>query len=76
VRSRDAIDALNNELVRRLQAGELDHIWMAPPDIIDWADTKGFRYLRKRSPLFPDLDVAAAQQLTRLFDYLPYLSAQ
>lgn len=58
VRSRDAIDVLNNELVRRLQAGELDDIWMAPPDIIDWADAKGFRYLRKRSPLFPDLDVA------------------
>lgn len=58
VRSKGAIDYLNGTLVERLKAGDLEHIWMAPPDILEWADVKGFRYLRKRSADVPDLDTA------------------
>lgn len=58
IRSKDTIEHLNAELVSRLKAGNLEHIWMAPPEILEWADVKGFRYLRKRSADVPDLDVA------------------
>jgi uncharacterized protein (TIGR04141 family) len=58
VRSKATIDYLNSVLVDRLKAADLEHIWMAPPDILDWADVKGFRYLRKRSANVPDLDTA------------------
>lgn len=56
VRSKATISDLNETLVNRLKANDLEHIWMAPPDILDWADVKGFRYLRKRSADVPDLD--------------------
>lgn len=58
IRSTLAISALDTELIRRLQARELDHIWMAPYEVIDWADTKGFKFLRKRADLVSDLDIA------------------
>ncbi|WP_347303668.1 TIGR04141 family sporadically distributed protein [Croceibacterium sp. TMG7-5b_MA50] len=58
VRPSHQIAKLNDELIARLQRGELDHIWMAPPEIVDWADVKGFRYCRKRSDLHTDLDPA------------------
>lgn len=58
VRSRATIDYLNGALVDRLKAADLEHIWMAPPDILEWADVKSFRYLRKRSADVPDLDTA------------------
>ncbi|WP_288198635.1 TIGR04141 family sporadically distributed protein [uncultured Pleomorphomonas sp.] len=57
VRSKDTIDCLNCILVDRLKAGDLENIWMAPPEILEWADVKGFRYLRKRSADVPDLDI-------------------
>lgn len=58
VRSKLLISHLNGVLLQRLKAGELEHIWMAPPEVLDWADVKGFRYLRKRSPDVPDLEPA------------------
>lgn len=58
VRSKALIAHLNEVLVERMKASELEHIWMAPPDILDWADVKGFRYLRKRSADMDDLDPA------------------
>lgn len=58
VRSKPTIDYLNGALVDRLKAADLEHIWMAPPDILEWADVKSFRYLRKRSADAPDMDMA------------------
>lgn len=58
VRSKATIDRLNGVLVHRLQTASLEHIWMAPPDILEWADVKGFRYLRKRSDDVSDLDIS------------------
>lgn len=56
VRSKAAIGELDEILLEQLKAGHLDQIWMAPPEIIDWADVKGFRYLKKRSQDVPDLE--------------------
>jgi uncharacterized protein (TIGR04141 family) len=49
-------DALNAELVQRLSQGHLDKIWMAVPEVLDWANISGFRYIRpKRAKLIDDL---------------------
>jgi uncharacterized protein (TIGR04141 family) len=59
VRDPQKIAELNHWLIDRLDSGDLEKIWMAPPEIIDWVDTKGFRYGgKKRDELQLDLDVA------------------
>jgi uncharacterized protein (TIGR04141 family) len=51
---------LNDWLVERLKANDLDKVWMAPPSIMDWVDLKGFRYgAPKRGELQADMDAAA-----------------
>ena len=67
VRDRKTLDTLDTLLLGRLNAKTLDKIWMAPPDILDWVDVKGFRYAkRKRSELQNDMD--APTFLTTLGD--------
>ena len=49
-------DALNTELVQRLGQRQLDKIWMAVPEALDWAAISGFRYMRpKRAEMIDDL---------------------
>jgi len=60
IRSTSMCDALNELLIKRIPVGELEKIWMAVPDIVNWPDVKGFRYLKaKRADLCDDLDVPA-----------------
>jgi uncharacterized protein (TIGR04141 family) len=48
---------LDKQLVRDLARGKGD-AWLAPPEIIDWASTAGFRYSsRKSATLYEDLDI-------------------
>jgi len=50
--------ALFTLLTQRLVKGNLDKVWMAVPEIIDWADLKGFRYRQAhRAPLHDDLKI-------------------
>jgi uncharacterized protein (TIGR04141 family) len=52
------IEELNNILLERLKNNQFDRIWMAVPEVIDWVDIKGFRYLRaKEAALKDDLDI-------------------
>jgi uncharacterized protein (TIGR04141 family) len=56
VRNETVEDALNAELVQRLSMNHLDKIWMAVPEVLDWANISGFRYIRpKRGDLRGDL---------------------
>jgi uncharacterized protein (TIGR04141 family) len=49
-------EALDQQLVAKLRRGDLDYAWLAVPEIIDWARTKGFKYRNARSaPEHPDL---------------------
>ena len=58
VRDRKTVNLLNGLLLARLENRTLEKIWMVPPDIIDWVDVGGFRYLKpKRANLEPDLDI-------------------
>lgn len=51
---------LNGKLIEKIKAEEFEKIWMAVPETIDWADTKGFRYLRpRRAELRDDISIEA-----------------
>ncbi len=58
VRDSRTLKRLDGWLQQRLEARQLEKIWMAPPSVVDWVDIKGFRYARKKqAELRLDLDV-------------------
>jgi uncharacterized protein (TIGR04141 family) len=60
VRDEMVENALNAELVQRLSQNHLDKIWMAVPEVLDWANISGIRYIRpKRGELRGDLALEA-----------------
>ncbi|WP_420590766.1 TIGR04141 family sporadically distributed protein [Bacterioplanoides sp.] len=44
------VDALDELVVTKLNRGEIDGLWMSPPEIIDYMDFSGFVY-RQRDPI-------------------------
>jgi len=51
-------DELNARLVQRINQNALDKIWMAVPEVVDWATLSGFRHIRaKRAELQDDLHI-------------------
>jgi len=58
IRNKTAIDKLDESLLERLKARQLEKIWMAVPEVVDWVDIKGFRYIRSsKGNLALDLNV-------------------
>lgn len=58
VRNKRIEEELNGLLVERMNADNLDKIWMAVPEVVNWPDISGFRYLQaKRADLEDDLDM-------------------
>lgn len=52
------VEALNGKLVESINRREVERIWMAVPEIIDWNRVTGFRYsMGKRSPRVYDVRV-------------------
>jgi len=51
------IEKLNRSLVKRIKSKNLEKLWMAIPEIIDWADVEGFSYQTKKSDesIFDDI---------------------
>lgn len=59
VRNGAVEDELNARLVQRINQSDLDKIWMAVPEIVDWASIAGFRHVRaKRAELHDDLNIS------------------
>jgi uncharacterized protein (TIGR04141 family) len=59
VRDRTREDALNATLLAKIQQKDFDKVWMAVPEVIQWEDVAGFRYIRKkRADLHDDLHLA------------------
>lgn len=49
---------LNSRLIEQINGNDLGKIWMAVPEIVDWSDIRGFRYIRaKHAVLKDDLDL-------------------
>ncbi|MBI2270272.1 MAG: TIGR04141 family sporadically distributed protein [Bacteroidetes bacterium] len=57
IKNHKLIENLNAELLRRLNAKELDKLWMSVPDLIDWWDVKGFKYLPRQDKLSDDISI-------------------
>lgn len=59
IRDPVVLNDLNAQLVENIKKNDFDKTWMAPPEVLDWVDVKGFRYARpKRADIKPDLDLA------------------
>lgn len=72
VRDSGKIAELDDWLVGRIAADDIEKIWMAPPSIIDWADVAGFRYGgAKRPALKADLETS---EFLEIFDEAPSLA--
>ena len=72
VRDQKHIDGLDALLIGKLFAGNLEKIWMAPPEILDWVAVAGFKYSRrKNAELHLDLDIT--DFVASLGDKLPDL---
>lgn len=58
VRDVSVIEGLNDLLVARMKNEENESLWLAPPEIIDWDRTDGYRYnQRMRGEHVDDMDI-------------------
>jgi len=58
VKDQQVILILNTQLINGLNKTADIDVWLAIPEIIDWADFNGFKYsVRKRDDLIEDLDI-------------------
>jgi len=56
VRDRLQLERLDQALVRKIKRSRTEKIWLAPPEIIDWDDIRGFTYRSAQSArLYSDL---------------------
>ncbi|MEG3180777.1 TIGR04141 family sporadically distributed protein [Sphingomonas sp. LT1P40] len=59
IRNPVRVTELNKWLVTKMAAAEIESIWLAPPEIVDWVKIKGFKYgAPKRGTLHDDLEMA------------------
>lgn len=54
VSDKSLVHSLDDELCRYIEA-RASEAWLAVPEVIDWSDTAGFDYLRKRDGIQSDL---------------------
>lgn len=47
---------LDHALEARIRDGDLEKIWLMPPEILDWADIDGFKFRNKNAPLCQELE--------------------
>ncbi len=58
------IEKLDEELVNRIKGENLDKIWLAVPEVIEWSGIEGFKYSKSSQDQFEDL---------HLLDFKAYL---
>jgi uncharacterized protein (TIGR04141 family) len=44
VKGKETVELLDFLMVDKIEKRELDHCWLAAPDIVDWSSVRGFRY--------------------------------
>lgn len=49
------IDSLNTKLIEEIKNDNLEKIWMAVPEIVEWSDVSGFSYKNKKEDLVDDI---------------------
>jgi uncharacterized protein (TIGR04141 family) len=60
VRNAVTVEKLDGLLLKKIEDEDFSKVWMAVPEVVDWVDIKGFRYLkRKEADVVDDLDIKA-----------------
>ncbi len=62
VKDTHLIDRLNSEMITAINNGSTD-IWMAVPEIIDWAEIRGFKY--NGAEIYDDIDISIVKDSFR-----------
>jgi len=57
VRNPKLVESLNNQLVQKIKDENLENLWMAVPEIVDWHNLEGFSYQGKKEDLKDDIDI-------------------
>ena len=52
------ITRLDKTIESRIRAGDLEKIWLMPPEILDWSDVDGFKFRSQNCPLCQELEFA------------------
>ena len=55
ISKRTVIDELDEAVVQKIIAGDLDGVWMAVPEVIDWQSVDGFQWSGRQQPLRHDV---------------------
>jgi uncharacterized protein (TIGR04141 family) len=69
ISSRALVDELDEAVIQRISTGDMDSIWMAVPEVIQWERVEGFRWPGRRSPQHHDV------HLQGFLDSLPNLQS-
>lgn len=51
------VEKLDGILLQRLNDRHLSNIWMAVPELLDWSDIKGFKYLLRQNDFSDDISL-------------------
>lgn len=71
IRDPQLILDLNQQMIDKLQAKELDKIWLAVPEIIDWTNFDVFKYsTSKNKPDYDDIHINSFLESLKNFDDL------
>ena len=54
-KDKSTISLLDNTLIKNIRSKTIETIWMAVPEIIEWADVDGFKYPKCKDYLFEDI---------------------
>lgn len=57
------VSFLDNEIVDLYNAKDFTKLWLAIPDLIDWENTSGFRYLPKDQNIYDDIEISQYSQV-------------
>lgn len=63
IKDKTRIEELNESLIQKLLANELEKLWLSVPEIINWDTTYGFKYFRQRSPSQHDVNASELLEL-------------
>lgn len=60
-------------LLQRYNNQDFDKLWMAVPDLLDWSELKGFKYIPRKEELSDDLDIQEFREAVGEIDHLDKL---
>lgn len=57
IKNPTTVVGLDNVLIKQLNNRSIDNVWMAVPEMLDWSDIKGFKYLLRQDDYVDDISL-------------------